>query len=258
MSLALITFSPEGVRLITRLAAGLGRGDLYVHRDAPVPAGATPFESVMTLTEQIFGRYRGLIYAAPCGVVVRAIAPHLGHKTADPAIVVTDVLGRHAVSLLSGHEGGANDLALHVANLIGAEPVITTTSEARRTVIVGVGCRRGAEAGVLEAAIREALARAAIDLNEVRMIASADVKADEPGLAAAAQALGLPLRFIASDEIRSCMREFTHSSFVEEKVGVPAVAEPAALLAGRRTRLIQPRLIINSISLALVREDSTS
>lgn len=258
MTLALITFSPEGVRLVTRLAAALGEGDLYVHRDTPVPAGATPFESVMTLTAQIFTQYRGLIYAAPCGVVVRAIAPHLGHKTTDPAVVVTDVLGRHAVSLLSGHEGGANELALRVANAVGAEPVITTTSEARRTVIVGVGCRRGAKAGDIEAAIREALSRANVELNEVRLIASIDIKADEPGLAAAAHALGLPLRFIAADEIRSCMRDFTHSPLAQDKLGVPAVAEPAALLAGRRTRLIQPRLIINSITVALAREDSMS
>ena len=50
------------------------------------------------------------------------------------------------MSLLSGHEGGANDLALQIANLVGAEPVITTTTEALKSVIVGVGCRRGTEA----------------------------------------------------------------------------------------------------------------
>ena len=51
-------------------------------------------------------KYDGLVYIAPCGVVVRAIAPFLEHKTKDPAVVVVDVGGRWAVSLLSGHEGG--------------------------------------------------------------------------------------------------------------------------------------------------------
>ena len=87
----------------------------------------------MDLTEQIFASYTGLVYIAPTGVVVRAIAPLLRHKTTDPAVVVVDVGGRWAVSLLSGHEGGANELAVTVANILGAEPVVSTTTEAVKT-----------------------------------------------------------------------------------------------------------------------------
>ena len=57
------------------------------------------------------------------------------------------------ISLVSGHEGGANDLALRLANLIGAEPVISTSSEALKRIIVGVGCRRGTCAEWIMAAI---------------------------------------------------------------------------------------------------------
>ncbi len=45
-------------------------------------------------------------------------------------MVVVDVGARWAISLLSGHEGGANDLAVAVGNILAAEPVISTTSEA--------------------------------------------------------------------------------------------------------------------------------
>ncbi len=158
------------------------------------------------------------------------------------------------MSLLSGHEGGANDLAIRVANLTGAEPVVTTTTEALKSVIVGIGCRRGTPEERIVAAVRETLAEAGIALEEVRLLASADVKADEGGLLVAAETLGIPIRFIPASEIRASSREFLHSDFVEEKVNLPAVAEPAALLAGRRTRFICRKKTYNGITIALARE----
>jgi cobalt-precorrin 5A hydrolase len=229
---------------------------------ATEPAGATPsverFDKIADLTAELFQNCRGLVFAAPCGVVVRAIAPLLRNKYEDPAVVVLDVMGRWAVSLLSGHEGGANDLAFAVANLTGAEPVITTTTEAVKSVIVGVGCRRGTPADAIVAAIRATLADHGINLGEVRLIASADLKADEAGLIEAAATLGLPLRFIAGPEIRAAARPFARSAFVMEKVNLPAVAEPAALLAGRRTQLICPKKTFQGITVALARESSMS
>ncbi|MBE0558283.1 MAG: cobalamin biosynthesis protein, partial [Proteobacteria bacterium] len=210
---------------------------------------------IADLTAALFPVCRGLIYAAPVGIVVRAIAPLIRSKFGDPAVVVLDAGGRWAVSLLSGHEGGANALAIRVANILGAEPVITTTSEALKSVIVGIGCRRGTPAERIVAAIRAALAEAGISLDEVRMIASADIKADEAGLIAAGEALGAPLRFIPAAEIRASSREFSYSDFVEEKVNLPAVAEPAALLAGKRTRLICRKKAYNGITIAIARED---
>jgi len=215
---------------------------------------AERFSRIADLTASLFPVCRGLVYAAPCGVVVRAIAPLIRNKYEDPAVVVLDAGGRWAVSLLSGHEGGANSLAIRVANILGAEPVITTTTEALKSVIVGIGCRRGTPAERIVAAVQNVLADAGITLDEVRLLASADVKADEAGLLAAAEALGLPIRFIAAAEIRACLRDFSHTDFVREKVNLPAVAEPAALLAGRRTHFICRKKKINGITIALARE----
>jgi len=171
---------------------------------------------------------------------------------------VTDLHGRWMISLLSGHEGGANDCALRLANLIGAEPVITTSSEALKRVIVGIGCRRGTAAERIMAAITEGLHLAGCQIEQVRLLASVDLKADEAGLLEAARALGLPLRIISSDEIRNTAHRFNHSDFVQAKVSLPAVAEPAALLAGRRTQLLLPKTILQGVTIAVAQEDYLS
>ncbi|MET8908129.1 precorrin-3B C(17)-methyltransferase [Micromonospora sp. NPDC004551] len=64
------------------------------------------------------------------GAVVRILAPLLGDKHTDPAVVVVDEAARHAVALLGGHEGGANALAAEVGALLDARPVVTTATDA--------------------------------------------------------------------------------------------------------------------------------
>ncbi|MBM4085949.1 MAG: cobalamin biosynthesis protein CbiG, partial [Planctomycetes bacterium] len=243
-----------GAVVARRLAKELPGAKVFLHESVGKASGATRFSSILALTRQIFDEYDGLVFVTPCGVAVRALATNLQHKTTDPAVVVVDVGGRYAVSLLSGHEGGANELAVRVANILGAEPVITTTTEALKTVIVGVGCRRGTSAARIVRAVKLALEEAKVELSQVRLLASADIKADEPGLKAAARTLGVPLRFIPSEDIRSTPRAFERSQFVAKKVDLPAVAEPCALLAGRRTQLLLPKRAFNGVTVALARE----
>jgi cobalt-precorrin 5A hydrolase len=254
MSIALISLSPEGLQIVRRLAPHLDGSEIHVHDSVGDAPDASSFSRVLDLTRELFGRCKGLVYIAPSGVAVRAIAPLVEHKLRDPAVVVVDVGGRWAISLLGGHEGGANALTLRIANILEAEPVITTTSEAAKNLIVGVGCRRGTPAETIIAAVTEGLALIGHLPEEVRLLASADLKADEAGLLEAAERLAIPLRLIPGDEIRASGRLFEHSTFVENKVALPAVAEPAALLAGRRTRLILPKTIIKSVTVAIAQE----
>lgn len=254
--LDLITLSELGLVVAKKLLPRLPSSVIHLHDKVQGTHDEKVFSRTAELVAELFPTTGGMVFIGPCGVMVRAVAPLVQCKLSDPPIVVVDVLGRYAVSLLSGHEGGANALALAVANALGAEPVITTTSDAARTLIVGVGCRRGCAAEAIVEAVRHALGEIGARIDEVRFLASADIKADEAGLLEAAKVLGVPLRLIPSDEIRACMRGFAPSPLAQEKLNLPAVAEPVALLAGRRTTLIRARSIRNSVTVALARENS--
>ncbi|MEK7753963.1 MAG: cobalamin biosynthesis protein, partial [Acidobacteriota bacterium] len=104
--------------------------------------------------------------------------------------------------------------------------------------------------------VRRAIGLAGVGLAEVGCLASADLKRNEAGLIEAARVLGVPFRVIPSDDLRRCRREFTQSKFVQKKVNLPAVAEPAALLAGRRTEFLLRRQVIDGITVAVARENS--
>lgn len=255
MSLALVTLSAEGLATAWRLRALFPEASMHVHQAVPAP-DAEPFARTAELMAALWKIRRGLIVLAPTGAVVRAMVPCLESKYTDPAVVVCDVHGRWALSLLSGHEGGANDLALAVANALDAEPIITTTTEAVKELIVGIGCRRGTAADVIERVVADALALVDQPLSRVRYLASADLKAEEPGLREAAGSLGLPLRFVGSERIRHCGRAFSPSAAAERQVDLPGVAEPAALLAGSRTTLLLPRTVLHGCTVAIAREST--
>lgn len=73
--------------------------------------------------------FNGFIFIGAMGICVRTIAPYIKDKHEDPAVVCVDTFGQHAVSVLSGHIGGANDLTSEVAAILGARAVITTQSD---------------------------------------------------------------------------------------------------------------------------------
>lgn len=78
---------------------------------------------------QLFTQVEVLICIMATGIVVRSIAPVVMDKAADPAVIVMDEKATNVISLLSGHLGGANELTLHIAELLGAHPVITTATD---------------------------------------------------------------------------------------------------------------------------------
>jgi len=80
---------------------------------------------------EIFSAYPALVFVSAAAVAVRAIAPCLAGKDCDPAVVSVDEGGQFAISLLSGHLGGANALAEMVAHHLGAQAVITTATDTK-------------------------------------------------------------------------------------------------------------------------------
>ena len=291
---AVFCFSDRGAALAERIA-GLFPGARTVR----------PRGDLAARTAECFRECDALIFVGAAGIAVRAIAPHVAAKTADPAVIVADDCGRHVVSLLSGHIGGANRLTRQIAARIGAEPVVTTATDVNqrfsidewaarrglsiesmdaakrfsaeilrrdlpltgdfpvdgplpagvfpgaegdvgaaiscyrkhpfavtallspRIVHLGIGCKRGAGA--------EAIAAAVDGLNlapgAIVRAASIDVKAHEPGLLAFCRARGIEIRFYSAAELSAAEGEFTPSEFVKKTVGVDNVCERAAAVS---------------------------
>lgn len=86
---------------------------------------------IKNILENAWNQYDGIIFLSATGIAVRMISPYIKDKTLDPAVVVMDDLGKFSISLLSGHLGGANELAEWLAKQIEAIPVITTASDNR-------------------------------------------------------------------------------------------------------------------------------
>ena len=86
---------------------------------------------IITRTEvgKQWQKYDAFVFIGAMGICVRTITPYIKDKHEDPAVVCVDSLGQNAISVLSGHIGGANDLAREVAAAIGAREVITTQSD---------------------------------------------------------------------------------------------------------------------------------
>ena len=132
MKLAVISVTNSGALLGNRLAdnlSGLGNKVDIFAKQGRNPLCATTYELLSILIADIFTRYEGLIFIMATGIVVRVIAPYIQDKRIDPAIVAMDEQGLYAISLLSGHIGGANKLAELIGLSIGAEPVITTATD---------------------------------------------------------------------------------------------------------------------------------
>ncbi len=296
--------------------------------------------------QEAFSAFDGHVFVMAAGIVVRKVAPLLKGKTADPAVVVCDQEGRFAVSLLSGHIGGANRLARDVAVAVGAEPVVTTATDTQGvmafdelaamngwtvenpekikilnslllegapittflpddifqmsyghlkninnyeeerklgytkrkgivaldvgaelkagkipvlrlrsaktagSVAVGVGCRRGASASSIEAAVRHAVAQAGVRMEQIAVIASCDVKFDEEGLLAFAEKIKAGLRFCSAEELADVAVP-TPSERVRLKVGTPSVSEAAAILASGGGQLAVKKTIHDGVTVAV-------
>ncbi|HIJ96999.1 MAG TPA: cobalt-precorrin 5A hydrolase [Desulfuromonadales bacterium] len=136
MRVAIIAITRGGAVLGNKIGDGIDGAELYVSSRYADQADqqATTFEAaeLRGLIASLWKRYDGFILVMATGIVIRMIAPLLESKATDPAVVVMDDAGRYAISLLSGHLGGANELAGRCAAVTGAEAVVTTATDANQ------------------------------------------------------------------------------------------------------------------------------
>lgn len=132
MKIGIISFSAAGESLADKLSSGLAERleGAEIVTACKSKYAKEPLEgSHVRWTGERFADSDGLIFIGAAGIAVRAIAPFLKDKKTDPAVVVMDDRGRFAISLLSGHMGGANTLAETAAEITGAVPVVTTATD---------------------------------------------------------------------------------------------------------------------------------
>lgn len=292
--------------------------------------------SLSEWTGQQFSQADGLIFIGAAGIAVRLIAPHLKDKLTDPAVVVVDEAGQFSISLLSGHVGGANRLAEHVAEILGATAVVTTASDVRgrtaidvwakdhglsitdrrlakevaaalldgetigffsdipmaapedpgyekdrahrrnvwvtcrlhpdsekvpcgeilrlvpKTLVLGVGCRKGTPAANVETAVRETLKAENLDIRAVAALASIDLKKEEAGLLELSRTIKIPFVTYSSEALAAVQGEFTESGFVRQVTGVGNVCERSALLgAGPGGQLVVKKQVHPGVTVAV-------
>ena len=131
--IALWAVTPKGASLAEEIAKKLPKADLYFSKGlSPRRDDVYTFTRLKTALEHDFKLYPAHIFIMSTGIVVRMIAPLIRNKTKDPAVLVIDEKGLHVISLLSGHIGGANALAVKVAEWIHSDPVITTATDINR------------------------------------------------------------------------------------------------------------------------------
>lgn len=124
MKLICFSFSEMGGRLGESLE-DLKEYSIVHYRSRELTGG------IRLAVERAWGKYEGIVFISATGIATRLIAPYIEHKTKDPAIIVIDDLGRYVISLLSGHLGGANEIASYISKEIDGLPIITTASDGR-------------------------------------------------------------------------------------------------------------------------------
>ncbi|MDO4260792.1 MAG: cobalt-precorrin 5A hydrolase [Eubacteriales bacterium] len=344
MRTAVICFTEHGGTLARTLCEGL-RARGIACRAWIKKRGAVPPEGVELLngtlsgwTKEHFASEDALIFIGAAGIAVRSIAPYIRSKKTDPAVVVTDERGEHAISLLSGHIGGANALTLLTAEILGARPVVTTATDlngrfavdafaARRDLymdsmetakaiaaalvegrqvgmrsafpvfgpapeeldttgeqplgfvvdvrrsrpfretlhlvpkatVLGVGCRRGADAQQILSFIERTLSEAGIFPESVCRIASIDLKKDEAGLLRAAEHFGVPLVTYTAEELAAVEAGdgLEESEFVRSVTGVGNVCGRAALKSAGAQKLLIPKTAGGGVTVAAAVTDYT-
>lgn len=119
--IAIIAVTENGKNTAEKIALELENVDVFFQK-----------RGIKELTGELFNKYECIIFVSACGIAVRCISLFLKSKFEDPAVLVVDDNGNNVISLLSGHIGGANEITLKIADVLNANPVITTSTDTNK------------------------------------------------------------------------------------------------------------------------------
>lgn len=342
---AIYAITKHGIHIATRLLEKLSGADLYVSEKLRglVPEGTAshplPLPMGPCLTET-FTAYDCHVFIISIGAVVRMIAPLMKNKKVDPAVICIDDDAQFSICVLSGHVGRGNAFTTRVAEVLGAQPVITTASDVRGTLtvdilgrnlgwqlddpdrnvtrgcaavvnaapvafvqesgepdwwpsdkslpegvaymtsleqvnshqfemllvatdrdfrethpihwetaviyrpkslILGLGCDKGTAPDLVERGVMTLLAKHRLSPKSVKVIATIDLKKDEPAFVALAERFQWPIHVFSAEELDVVPGIENPSETVKRFVGSRGVAEPAALLEAGAPTLLVPK-----------------
>jgi cobalt-precorrin 5A hydrolase len=131
--IAIFAITRQGVETAAKIRDILSRKKISCRIFAPekyAQKDVIPLEKKLRESvSEVFSEVDAIVAVMATGIIVRTVAPLLKSKMTDPSVVCVDISGRFAISLVSGHYGGANELAKLIADGLGAVPVITTASD---------------------------------------------------------------------------------------------------------------------------------
>ena len=150
MDISIISFTENGKKLSRRVFTGWEPERVFLYTKCTTTSGLEEDKSAETTVIQRveedtvswtgaqFAAGRAIVFVGACGIAVRMIAPFVRDKLTDSPVIAMDEMGQFVIPLLSGHVGGANALAMRIAKVVGAVPVLTTATDVNGTFAADV------------------------------------------------------------------------------------------------------------------------
>jgi len=245
----ILSFTREGETLSVQVADKIKSvyPDAYIATDRVC--------NVHEYVKPIFETGNLLIFIGATGIAVRAIAPFVRSKKTDPAVVVIDRAAQYVIPILSGHAGGANQYAREIAEMLGATPVITTSSEVvLERYHVGIGARKKADAGKLQEFFVKTLDSLSIPVQAIATLSSIDNKKDENAIIALSEKYRIPFLTYSPEDLNKVSSLFSQSDFVKTTTGTGNVCEAAAYLSSKNGIIVLGKTAKDGTTLAIAKE----
>lgn len=147
MTISIISFTQKGIQLSEKIAQKLEGTESLLYTKCSLYDKENPDirfvdEKITQWAGHQMQENNVLLFIGACQIAVRAVAPHITDKLHDSPVLVADEKGRYVIPILAGHIGGANELALVIAQTIGAEAVITTATDVNRQFAVDLFAKK--------------------------------------------------------------------------------------------------------------------
>ena len=245
----------EGGRFIVPIISGhIGRANSQARKIASL-IGATAVITTATDVNKVFS-FDG--FAAEHGYLV--VNPGMVKSVAS-AMLEGRTVGLYSDFAIDGGLPGSvelqdsGELGVSISLDQTAEPFKRTLKLMPKCHAVGIGARRGADAGLLEELFYATLSDHTILPETVSTIASIDIKSDEPAIKALAEKLRVEFVTYSAEQLNDVAGDFERSEFVWQTTGTGNVSEAAAYLASDGGALIQPKIARDGLTLAIARKD---